>query len=146
MNDYPMIPEYREVFPPREVIKLPIPEGYHPLSSAYLQEKPTDLAAYGYVEEEYIIRSAGNIYLWPKEKSRPVIRAADAPFCSRFLLRKPADPGKFSGVVVFEAFNNGGRISHPTCLWPSANEYLMESGDAWIGVEVQYLGFASLKA
>ena len=146
MKNDPMIPEYREILPPDEVIRLETPDGYHPLSSAYLQEKPIDLAAFGYTEEEYIIRSKGNIYLWPKESVRPVIRAADAPFCSRFLVRKPADPARFSGVVVFEAFNNGGRISHPTCLWPNANEYLMESGDAWIGVEVQYLGFETLKA
>ena len=145
MSRYPLIPSYREILPPKEVIRLEIPEGYHPLSSAYLQERPINLAAYGYVEEEYIIRSSGNIYLWPKEEPRPVIRAENAPFCSRFLLRKPADPNRFSGVVAFEAFNNGGRISHPTGLWPNAYEYLMESGDAWIGAEVQYLGFETLR-
>jgi len=143
---FPLMPEYQEICPPEEVFKLPIPDGYHPLSSCYLQKEPVDISEYGYVEEEYVIRSHGDIYVWPKEEPRPVIRAANAPFCSRFLVRKPADPAKFSGVVTFEAFNNGGKISHPTCLWPAGSKHILTSGDAWIGVEVQYLGFKMLKA
>ena len=61
MSRYPLIPPYREILPPKEVIRLEIPEGYHPLSSAYLQERPINLAAYGYVEEEYIIRFLNNL-------------------------------------------------------------------------------------
>jgi len=146
MSKFPLMPEYQEILPPEEVFKLPMPEGYHPLSSCYLQYKPIDISKYGYVEEEYIIRSHGDIHVWPKEEPRPLVRAANAPYCSRFLLRKPADPAKFSGVVVFEAFNNGGKISQPTCVWPSVHEHILESGDAWIGVEVQFLGFRTLKA
>lgn len=142
---FPLMPERETVLPPEQVWQLDIPAGYHPLSSCYLQTVPVDLAQYGYVEEEYIIRSTGSIYLWPKDAPRPVVRAANAPYCSRFLVRKPADPAKFSGVVTLEAFNNGGKISHPPCAWGSMYDHMLQSGDAWIGVEVQHAGFRMLR-
>ncbi len=132
------------VRPPERVIQLDTSDGYHPLGSCYRQKTPQDLAAFGYVEEEYIIQGYSNIYLWPKEESRPVIRWECAPYSSRILVRKPSTPEKFSGVVCMENFNNSIRIDVSRAGWALCQEEVLRSGDVWVGYDVQKVGFRTL--
>ena len=137
--------ERKVVLPPERVVRLPMPEGYHPLGSCYRQRSPVDLAKIGYVEEEYIISGLSNVYLWPQAESRPQIRVGGAPYCTRILVRKPASPERFSGVVCMENFNNSVRISMSKVGWTICHEALTENGDAWVGYDVQKVGFRTLR-
>ena len=96
-------------------------------------EDPIDLAAYGYVEEEYLIKGTANVYNWPNTHLPPVIVNEDCPYCSRIVVRKPKDPAAFSGVVAFETFNGSYTIDHCNAGWGQTFEEILKSGDAWVG-------------
>jgi len=133
------------VKPPLKIIKVENIGGRYPLGSAYRQADPVDLSEYGYVEKEYVISGLANVYLWPKEEDRPLIRVKDAPYTSRFLIRKPSSADRFSGVVALENFNNSKTIDFAPCAWGLCWEHILESGDAWVGYDVQHAGFRTLK-
>jgi len=105
---------------------VPIPPSDQPpLSSA---ERPgtefSDLAAAGYVEEEYYLSGIG-----------PAITASgetlfDAPYITRILVRKPKDPAKFNGTVVIEPFSWFGERG---AGWILTRDYLLRRGYAYVG-------------
>ena len=136
--------ERRTVLPPDKVFRLEIPEGTHPLGSCLRQKDPVDLNAIGYTEEEYVIQGYSNVYLWPKECDRPQIRVERAPYSTRVLVRKPKDPARFSGIAVMENFNNSARIDMSKVGWTICHEELAAQGDAWVGYDVQKVGFRLL--
>src|SRR5436190_1147235 len=74
-----------------------------PGGAAY-QDRPENLASYGYVEQEYIVRGKADVYEWPNV-GPAVVRTADAPYVTRILVRKPARASRFSGNVVVEPLN-----------------------------------------
>ena len=96
-------------------------------------EDPIDLSEYGYVEEEYLIRGTANVYNWPNTHLPPVIVNEDCPYCSRIVVRKPADPERFSGIIAFETFNGSFTIDHCNAGWGQTFEEILRSGDAWVG-------------
>jgi len=134
------------VVKPPETVRQLTDEGLgRPLGGAAWLVDPIDLAAYGYVEEEYIISGHANIYTWPSEEPRPLYQVKDAPYTSRILVRKPADQARFSGTVVFESVNNSRKISFPGAGWGLCFENILASGDAWLGYDVQLAGFRTLE-
>ncbi len=130
---------------PEKVIRLPMPENYHPLGSCERWTNPVRLKNLGYMEEEYIIQGFSNVYLWPSDKDRPQIRVGHAPYSTRVLVYKPTDPDRFSGVVVMENFNNSARIDMSKVGWAICYEELAANGDAWVGYDVQKVGFRLLQ-
>ncbi len=73
-----------------------------------------DLAAVGYVQQEYFI--SGSI-------------ADGTPYTTRILVRRPADPKKFSGMVIAEAIRSTGSRS----MW-SLRRYITRSGHAYVEI------------
>lgn len=136
--------EKKPVLPPETVIRLPMPSGYHPLGSCMRQTCPVDLDRIGYMEEEYIIQGKSNVYLWPAEADRPQVRVENAPYSTRVLVYRPKAPEQFSGVVVMENFNNSMRIDVSKVGWTICWEELAANGDAWVGYDVQKVGFRLL--
>jgi hypothetical protein len=62
-----------------------------------------------------------------------------APYRTRILVRRPADPGAFSGTVVVEWNNvSGGVDAIPD--FTSLEEELTRRGHAWVGVSAQLIG------
>ena len=85
---------------------IPVTEDSYPFSTASRQYVPVDLASYGYIEEEFFVSGLANIYQWYDSGTGPAtIRTPDAPYTTRFLLRRPAAPVKFSGNVIVEIFD-----------------------------------------
>ena len=117
---------------PHEVRLLPVTEDSYPICSASRLVSPMDLSEYGYVEEEYILSGEADIYSWPKGEERPIV-VGKGPYCTRILVRKPADPARFSGFVEMESFNGSFKIDHANAGWGLNHEYILESGDAWVG-------------
>ena len=103
-----------------------IPSSGKPaLSSAQRQgTEYSDLARHGYVEEEYYLQGIA-----------PAITAAgetlfQAPYTTRILVRKPADPARFNGTVVIEPFSWFGERG---AGWILTRDYLLRRGYAYVG-------------
>lgn len=125
------------VKPAAEVIKLPDTGKSHPFGGALYQVKPMDLSQYGYVEEEYLLSGEAKIYTWPDGQKYAGVERENAKYTTRFIIRKPADPEKFSGNVVVEMFNWARGYDRPIALWGNCHQYMMREGDAWVGVSIR---------
>lgn len=113
-----------------EVPRLPtavaVPDsGKPPLSSAtYKGTEYADLNAHGYVEQEFYLQGVA-----------PAITAAgqtllEAPYTTRMLVRKPADPARFNGTVIIEPFSWFGERA---AGWILTRDYLLRHGYAYVG-------------
>jgi len=102
-----------------------------------------DLAALGYVMEEFFISGTARSY-------RPVaplsedghwrVEAADsAPFKTRIVVIRPADPRKFNGAVAVEWLNVTLGMDLASD-WITLHRELMRNGFAYIGVSAQKAG------
>ena len=68
------------------------------MSASHLLE-PMDLAASGYVEEEFFVSGRANVYDWAADGSISV-RTPNAPYTTRILVRRPTASARFSGNVI----------------------------------------------
>lgn len=106
------------------VEKVP-PSGQLPLSSA---SRPgteyVDLEQRGYEEEEYYLSGVA-----PAITADGKI-AANAPYVTRFLIRKPKDPARFNGTVIIEPFSWFGERA---AGWILTRDYLTRRGYAFVG-------------
>jgi hypothetical protein len=110
----------------------PIPvtaESYPSMAAAMLQDV-VDLPGRGYVEQEFFISGAANVYDWPAEG--PVtVKTPNAPYTTRILVRRPTDPARFSGNVILEMGNNARRYDWGF-TWSLSYDHFIERGDAWV--------------
>jgi hypothetical protein len=112
--------------------------------------RASQLRAAGYVEQEFFLRAPARGHApdgeWHKDglwHTRP--RTAPQTIATRLLVRRPADPARFNGMVVIEWLNttvgydlDGG--------WLLTRDELMREGYAWVGVSAEKEGIAFLKA
>jgi Alpha/beta hydrolase domain len=125
---------------PRPVVIGPITGGdpARPFTSSPLPLKPA-----GYTQQEFFLRGTATGYLpvgkWHSNgrwKARP---AETAPYETRILVRRPANPAKFNGTVVVEWLNVSFAVDvDPDFLYES--QQLLREGYAWVGVSAQQLG------
>ena len=102
---------------------------------------PTNLASYDYVEQEFV--AAGTAHAFratsaPSDGKWSITPTSSAPYRTRILVRRPANPKNFSGTVVVEWMNESAGESAPD--WDYLNPEIMNAGDAWVGVSAQSLG------
>src|SRR5262245_37764929 len=88
---------------PRVIGPIPVTAESYPQMAADRTQEPLDLRKIGYIEEEFIVSGRANIYDWPAEGVR--VKTPDAPYTTRIILRRPADPSRFSGNVIVELLN-----------------------------------------
>lgn len=97
----------------------------------------------GYVQKEYLATGTATDYTavgplgadgrWTFQPS------TSAPYRTRVLVRRPADPDSFSGTVVVEWLNvSGGVDADPD--YSSLSEEIVRQGDIWVGVSAQLIG------
>ena len=99
-----------------------------------------DLAAVGYVEEEYLCSGVATSYEGePTEDGRwTATPAATAPFTTRFVVKRPS-PGAFNGAVVVEWLNvSGGGDGSPD--WMFLHREITRAGMAYVCVSAQKVG------
>ena len=116
----------------------------HPFSSMYCSTGHVDISEYGYIEKEFFIYGNANVYnLYPNDV--PYVVSSDNPYCTRLLVRYP-DPAKkeFSGNVVFDILNASSAIDLED-FWRRGWDYIMESGDAYVGITSQSGAAAALR-
>jgi len=103
-----------------------------------------DLAANGYVEEEFLAAGTACGYDVIGDASADghwVSRAAgdSAPYRTRVLVRRPADPDRFSGVLLVEWLNvSGGFDTDPD--WAFCHQEIFRAGHAYAAVSAQAVG------
>jgi hypothetical protein len=88
---------------------LPVSASSYPFGAADHQLQPQNLRKVGYVEEEYLASGKANVYSWPAP-GPAVVRTPDAPYATRYLVRRPAKASHFSGNVVVEILNPSNRF------------------------------------
>ena len=102
-----------------------------------------DLATLGYEETEYAVEGVAVSYDLQGERGEDgrweTVPAAEAPFRTRFVVRRPIDADLFSGTVVVEWHNvSAGIDAAPD--WGFFHRYLTARGHAWVGVSAQKVG------
>jgi len=102
-----------------------------------------DLKALGYVVEEYIVSGTATSYKLTGEPTADgawtAKPAETAPYATRIVVVRPADPKKFSGTVAVEWLNvTGGLDAGPD--WTYSHREMLRSGMAYVGVSAQKVG------
>ncbi|HEY5025968.1 MAG TPA: alpha/beta hydrolase domain-containing protein [Acidimicrobiales bacterium] len=104
---------------------------------------PIDLAAAGYVCEEFFVAGTASAY----EAAGPlghdgrwsVAQGDSAAYRTRIVVRRPADPGRCNGTVVVEWFNvSGGLEASPD--WTHLGPQIVRDGYVYVGVSAQAFG------
>ena len=140
-------PEEPEPVPTPTVIgPIPVTEDSYPFFSAAFLTGPR-----GYVEEEYFIEGVARQYAgsspgWVQAPGGPEAGTvlSEAPYRTRIVVRRPADPARFNGMVNAEWYNVTGGFEQEF-EWMSSYEYLMRAGWIWVGVSNQTVGVEDLK-
>ena len=105
-----------------------------------LSAQPLDLAASGYVEQEFFAAGTATAFTagsFPSNGDWSITPTTSAPYETRILVRRPANPAQFNGTVVVEWMNVTAGESAPD--WQYLNPLLMRAGYAYVGVSVQRL-------
>jgi hypothetical protein len=102
-----------------------------------------DLAALGYVEEEFTLHGDATSYRLAGERTRSGHWSAEpdqtAPYVTRILVRRPADATSFSGTAVVEWLNVSAGLDAPP-IWMMTHTHLIRHRYAWVGVSAQKAG------
>jgi Alpha/beta hydrolase domain len=113
-----------------------------------LTDSPIDLDDVGYVEAEHFIGGNATSYArvgtWTADGLWNAQPATSTGFATRILVRRPADPHEFNGVVVVEWLNVTSGSDLDGIFRPTHTELLGE-GYAWVGVSAQKAGVDNLK-
>ena len=102
-----------------------------------------DLKSLGYVEEEYLISGTATSYKLTGEPTADgawtAKPAETAPYATRIVVIRPADPKAFKGTVAVEWLNvTGGLDAGPD--WTYSHRQMLRSGMAYVGVSAQKVG------
>jgi len=109
--------------------RVPYTETSHP----YLQaDFRCGFAENGYIEEEYFYSGIANVYAETPDESLKILYNG-APYCTRFLVRRPGDIQKFSGNVVLEILNATANMDIDR-MWVNSWKYFTRNGDIYVGV------------
>ncbi len=111
---------------------VPVTADSYPFLAASHSLQPFDLAKNGYVEEEFIVTGTANVYDWAEDGSLSV-KTAKAPYGARILVRRPANPARFSGAVLVEPMGTLRRYDW-AIMYGYLSDHMMERGDAWVGI------------
>ncbi len=130
----------------------PHPVSYHaaatltgPVTVGQISEPlsalPTDLAASNYVEQEFFASGTAMAFKadsMPSNGRWTVTPTTTAPYKTRIIVRRPANPAQFNGTVVVEWMNESAGESAPD--WDLLNPLLKNDGYAYVAVAAQSLG------
>ncbi|HEY0818938.1 MAG TPA: alpha/beta hydrolase domain-containing protein [Rhizobacter sp.] len=99
-----------------------------------------NLAAVGYVEEEFFIEGTASRYntAVPLGSNGTVVSTGH-PYRTRILVRRPVNPLKFNGTVLAE-WQNVTAGYDLDAMWGGSFEHMIRSGYAWVGISAQRVG------
>jgi hypothetical protein len=111
--------------------------------SPFLSLGAFDLKTMGYVVEEYFISGTAASYKLAGDPTPDGVWKAEpagaAPYATRIVVVRPADPKTFNGTVAVEWLNvTGGLDAGPD--WTYSHREFLRSGFAYVGVSAQKVG------
>ncbi|HEY1704278.1 MAG TPA: alpha/beta hydrolase domain-containing protein [Trebonia sp.] len=119
-----------------------------PLVSPMEGDPPALIPSYavesvGYAEQEFLVEGTARSFTLAGERTADghwsVKEDATAPYVTRVLVRRPADPARFSGTAAVEWLNvSGGLDAAPD--WTLLQRELIQRGHMWVGVSAQKAG------
>jgi alpha/beta hydrolase family protein len=115
---------------PRVTGPIAVTADSYPLMAGDKLQDAIDLKARGYIEEEFFVSGTANVYDWMPD-GRLTVKTPNAPYTTRILVRRPADPARFSGNVIVEMGNNA-RLYDWAFTWSLSYDHFIENGDAWV--------------
>ena len=98
---------------------------------------PVDLAARGYVEEEFLLSGVADGWSTSGERV-----AEDVAYTTRVIVRRPVDPRRYNGTALVE-WQNVTAGYDLDALWNA--ESMTRAGYAWVGVSAQRVGVNHLR-
>ena len=99
-----------------------------------------DLAAYGYVEEEFFLQGTANRYNTPTmPPATGSIIDSGHLYKTRIIVRRPTSPHDFNGTVLME-WQNTAPGHDIDIFWLESHDHLIRRGYAWVGVSVSRAG------
>jgi hypothetical protein len=102
-----------------------------------------DLGTVGYVvHEQFATGTAAAFELrGPRDADGrwSVTPARTAPFTTRLVVQRPADPAAANGTVIVEWLNVTGGLDVPA-VWMATHRHLVRAGCTWVGVSAQEVG------
>lgn len=130
---------------PIPVVAGPIPatSDSYPFDAAHHSAVPQNLSQFGYVEEEYLVSGAANVYTLDST-GKASLRTPNAAYTTRILVRRPASPQGFSGTAVVEILNSTGGYD-VDYQWHFLRDYLLDHKIAWVGVTSKPVAAKALK-
>ena len=127
---------------PKTVGPLPVSASSYPWDAAAHGLTPVSLGRSGYVEREYLVKGHANVY---SEASGGALGVnATGPYVTRILVRRPADPQRFSGRVIVE-LNNPTSNYDVDIMWAALHDYLIQRGDAYVGISIKPVVLAAMQ-
>ncbi len=126
-----------------KVTPLPVTSDSYPFGAADHTRVPEDLSKSGYVEEEFLVSGAANVYDWP-QAGPAVVRSANAPYTTRILIRRPIQCGRFSGTVAVEMLNPSN-LFDLNIGWAISHRRFVAEGDVWVGITAKPVSVVALK-
>ena len=119
---------------PKVAGPIPVTGDSYPFMAANRSTPAFDLSKAGYTEEEFMVSGTANVYDWTSDGALNV-KTPNAPYGTRILLRRPSNPARFSGTVVVELLFPARRFDW-AMMWGFSHDYIMEHGDAWVGISL----------
>jgi hypothetical protein len=114
----------------------------HAFGGASYQNHPLDLAALGYIEEEYVLRGRARVFDWGRAGSPAIL--AEGTYATRALIRRPKDATRFNGTVIIEPLNPSADVDLPI-MWAQSAAQFMHDGFVWIGISIKPNTIRALK-
>ncbi|MGH3791157.1 MAG: alpha/beta hydrolase domain-containing protein [Pseudonocardiaceae bacterium] len=121
---------------------LPVTRDSYPFNASDHDAEPIDLGRPGYIEQEYLVNGRANVYSWPDLDTLTV--DASGAYTTRIIVRRPADPRRFSGNVRVEPLNPTAHHDLDV-QWEIAHDAFMGNGDAYVGITVKPESITALK-
>jgi len=122
---------------------IPAPSDSYPLDAANHSAVPQDRSQFGYVEEEYLVSGAANVYTLDST-GKASLKTPNAAYTTRILVRRPASPQGFSGTAVVEILNSTGGYD-VDYQWHFLRDYFLDHKIAWVGVTAKPVAAKALK-
>lgn len=102
-----------------------------------------ELAANGYIEEEYFIEGRANRYSNPEMETAEVLDSGHR-YKTRLIVRRPESAADFNGIVVVEWINVTGGPDKDIDWWQSGTHFI-RNGYAFVVVSAQQMGIDTMQ-
>lgn len=127
---------------PTTIGPLAANERSYPFNAVSHNRTPRRLGSVGYREQEFVVLGRANVYDLTADRSLKA--AANGPYTTRIVVRRPIAPKKFSGRVVVEMLNPTS-LHDLDIVWAATQEQLIRDGDTWVGVTVKPSSITALQ-